>query len=171
MLTSLFAHLAWADEGARAALHAMPEAAPERERAVTIYAHLAAAEHVWLARLEGRPPVHPVWPTLSLASASALAAESAAGLAAYVARCSDAALDAVITYRTSTGQELRSTVRDILLHVALHGSYHRGQLALLARAAGAEPAATDYIVFTRGAPVAARSSADRSAEVPHTTAG
>lgn len=156
MLASLFAHLAWADEAARVALAQMRESAPERERAVALYAHLAAAEHIWLARLEGRSPAHSVWPTLSLDAASALAAESAAGLAAYVARCDDARLSSSVTYRSSAGREMQSTVRDVLIHVALHGSYHRGQLAALARAAGARPATTDYIAFTRDPSAPAR---------------
>lgn len=167
MLASLFAHLRWADERARVALHQMPEAAPERERAVATYAHLAAAEHIWLARLEARAPAYPVWPALSLADASTLAAESAAGLAAYVTRCNAAGLSATIAYRTSAGHEMRSTVRDVLVHVALHGSYHRGQIAWLARAAGAVPTATDYIVFSREASAASLPVTDMSSAAHH----
>jgi uncharacterized damage-inducible protein DinB len=47
-------------------------------------------------------------------------------------------------------------VDDILLHVALHGSYHRGQVALLVREAANKPAPTDYIGFVRGVPAATR---------------
>lgn len=54
---------------------------------------------------------------------------------------------------------MRSAVRDVLLHVALHGSYHRGQLAWLARTAGAVPTATDFIVFSRGAQMRLRALA------------
>jgi uncharacterized damage-inducible protein DinB len=54
----------------------------------------------------------------------------------------------------SAGQAFTSTVEDILLHVCLHGQYHRGQVALLLREAGAAPATTDYIAFARGAPTA-----------------
>jgi uncharacterized damage-inducible protein DinB len=92
-----------------------------------------------------------VWPTLSLAEAGRLATESAAALTAFVGRCDAAALAATVAYRTSKGHEMRSTVQDVLLHVALHGSYHRGQLASLARAGGSVPAATDFIVFSREA--------------------
>jgi len=59
-----------------------------------------------------------------------------------------------IDYRNSAGQAFRSTVEDILLHVALHGTYHRGQIALVIRGGGGEPASTDYIAFIRGAPTA-----------------
>ena len=52
-----------------------------------------------------------------------------------------------ITYRNRAGKEYRNTVGDILAHVALHGSHHRGQLALLVRQGGGVPAGTDYITY------------------------
>ncbi|HEU5359182.1 MAG TPA: DinB family protein, partial [Gemmatimonadales bacterium] len=61
-----------------------------------------------------------------------------------------------VTYRNSAGLEFTSTVEDILLHVALHGAYHRGQVARALREGGAVPNATDYIAFIRGAPAARR---------------
>ncbi len=151
MLSELFDHLAWADARAREALAAMPAGSPQRERALRIHAHLAAAEHVWLSRLEGRVPEHAVWPALEPDAATALARESAARLSAYVRGLGPGDLAREVTYRNSAGQEFLSCVEDVLAQVALHGSYHRGQLALLARDAGAQPAVTDYIVFVRGA--------------------
>lgn len=151
MLIALYDHLAWADARALEALRAMPAGAPETARALTIYAHVAAAAHVWASRLEGRAPAHPVWPTLTLDQATALAAESTAVLRALAARLGPAELAREVSYRTSAGQPFTNTVGDILAHVALHGAYHRGQLALLARQGGGTPAATDYIFYARDA--------------------
>ena len=148
LLPALLDHLAWADARALATIAALDAGAPERAEATRLYAHLAAAAHVWLARIEGRVPAHPVWPALSLDEAAALASESLAGLRAAAAG-SDAALAREVEYRTSAGHPFRTAVTDILAHVALHGSHHRGQLALLARRGGVEPAATDYVVFVR----------------------
>jgi len=64
----------------------------------------------------------------------------------------------VVSDKTSAGHPYEATVEDILLHVPLHGSYHRGQVATLLRQAGSEPVATDYIVFSRDAPAATRAS-------------
>ena len=36
-----------------------------------------------------------------------------------------------------------------VMHMATHGAYHRGQVALLVRDAGADPLATDFIVYMR----------------------
>lgn len=151
--TTLLDHVVWADDRTRQSIAAIDPSRPERSEAERLYAHLAASEHVWLARIEGRVPEHPVWPDLSLDEAGALATASIAGLRRVVTDGSQA-LDRELAYRTSAGAEMRNTVADIVMHVALHGSYHRGQLALLTRQAGAQPAATDYIAFTRGVPVA-----------------
>ena len=37
----------------------------------------------------------------------------------------------------------------MLLHVVLHSSYHRGQVATAVRRDGAAPAVTDYVHATR----------------------
>ena len=150
MLTALFDHMLWADARALDALRAMAPGTPERERAVTLYAHVAAAEHVWLSRLQGRTPAHAVWPALDLEQAAALARESGAALRAFAAALDEAGLAREVSYRNSAGQAFVNSVADILSQVALHGSYHRGQLATLARQGGGTPAATDFIVFARG---------------------
>ena len=61
-----------------------------------------------------------------------------------------------VDYVNSAGQAFRSTVGDMLRHVAQHGAYHRGQIALLLRDDGLVPEPTDYIAFVRGAPAATR---------------
>ena len=147
-LLHLMDHVAWADAQALAAIASIDVARAERAQAARLYAHVAGAEHIWLSRLKGRRPVHPVWPELSLEAAAALARESLAGLRAIA----DAPLEGLardVEYQTTTGQLFRSAAADILSHVALHGSYHRGQIALLTRRGGGAPVATDYIVYAR----------------------
>jgi uncharacterized damage-inducible protein DinB len=63
-----------------------------------------------------------------------------------------------VHYRNSAGDEFDNAIEDILVHVAMHGSYHRGQITMLVRDAGAEPQPTDYIAFVRGAAAATRAS-------------
>jgi uncharacterized damage-inducible protein DinB len=148
MFTALLDHLSWADAQAVTALRALPEGSEERAQATRLYAHLAGAAHIWHARLEGRAPEHPVWPELALDDATALAATSIAGLRA-IASEGDRTFAREVEYRTTSGQPFTNTVADILAHVALHGSYHRGQVALLVRQGGGTPAMTDYIMYVR----------------------
>ena len=54
-----------------------------------------------------------------------------------------------VAYRNSKGEFWTSTVADILSHVVLHASYHRGQIAAAIREAGGTPAYTDFIHAVR----------------------
>lgn len=149
----LVAQMAWADERVILALR---RAARANDRALALYAHVLGAEHVWLTRLEGRDATVAVWPELDLDGCGRLAAENHAAYRRYVSRLSGDDLDRTVHYRNSAGDEFDSTIEDILLQVATHGAYHRGQIALLLRDAGNVPEPTDYIAFVRGAPAATR---------------
>jgi uncharacterized damage-inducible protein DinB len=139
-------HLAWADARTLNALRAMH--APPLD-ALRLYGHLVAAEHVWLARIEGRNPDGPAWPALGLEDCAALAARNHAALALLAQTLSTAELQRTVRYRNSKGDEFVNTVEDIFMHVALHGAYHRGQVARIVRGEGGAPQATDYIFFIR----------------------
>jgi uncharacterized damage-inducible protein DinB len=152
-LQKLVAHLGWADA---LALEALRKARPLDPRAFEIYRHVLGAEDVWLARLEGRTPALAVWPDLSLDECATAARSNLEGLQRYVASLKPADLSRGITYVNSAGNRFTSSVEDILLHLCLHGAYHRGQVALALRVSGAEPAPTDYIAFIRGSPAATR---------------
>ncbi len=152
-LARLADHLAWADAEVLAALRAAHDA-PANAR--EIFAHILGAEEVWLARLHGRPARAPVWPTASLPECAALAADNARDLRAFVAGLAPGDLERTVHYVNSAGRAFDSTIADIILHIMLHGAYHRGQVALLIRSQGGDPAATDYIGFVRGVPAARR---------------
>jgi len=140
----LFAHAAWANGRALAAVRATPGAAD----GLRLLAHLLAAEHVWLSRLRGTPASHPVWPALTADECAALLAENRDGYAALLA---DADLAGSVRYRTTKGVEYETAVTDILTQVTTHGAYHRGQIARAVKAAGGTAAETDFITFARKA--------------------
>jgi len=54
-------------------------------------------------------------------------------------------LSSTISYKNTKGEGWTSVIEDVLLHVTTHSAYHRGQIALNLRAAGLQPAYTDYI--------------------------
>jgi uncharacterized damage-inducible protein DinB len=151
----LVTHLEWAD---KRALESLRSAVSAPAKALEVYAHILGSEHVWLSRINGTPPQIAVWPNLTLEDCARIGAENVAELRKTVTNLTGAALAREITYRNSAGDQFTSTLEDILTHVALHGSYHRGQVASLIRAGGDSPSPTDYIFFTRGSPAATRQS-------------
>jgi uncharacterized damage-inducible protein DinB len=153
-IVSLFGHLRWSDQRALAALRAS-NGQPTQAR--ELFAHVLGAEEVWLARLEGRTPGIPVWPDFDIEQCATWTERSHRNWNRYLERLTSSnQLEEEVAYVNSAGEAFRSTVRDILLQAALHGQYHRGQVALLLRASGFEPATTDYIAMVRGAPAATR---------------
>jgi uncharacterized damage-inducible protein DinB len=146
-------HLEWADKRVLASLRASPHAPP---KALELYAHILGSEHVWLSRMYGTPPQLAVWPSLTLDECERVAPENATQLRKIVDALTADALQRGITYRNSAGDQFTSTLEDILTHVMMHGSYHRGQIASLIRAAGDSPSPTDFIFYARGSPAATR---------------
>lgn len=154
-LHSLFEHIAWADDRALESLRAAPDL-PDADSIRELLSHILGSEHVWLARINGKPAELAVWPRLSLDQCADLARRNQAGYRWLLEQLRQGGVSEPVHYANSAGQEFDTRKDDILLHVALHGSYHRGQIAARLRAAGAEPSPTDYIAFVRGAPAATR---------------
>lgn len=149
----LFAHLKWADARTLVALRRVGSPPP---RAIDLFAHILGATHNWLARIAGRAPAAPVWPSPTVEDCEQLMPNVHAAWDAYLATITDAELARSVHYRNSAGAEFDSRVDDILLHVCLHAQNHRGQINAALRAAGAEPNAVDYIAYIRGVPAATR---------------
>ena len=146
-LVRLYDHLAWADG---LVLDALEKAGEPPERILRLLAHLLGAERIWLMRIRGEDTSKAtVWPANSLAECRAIAGQTSAGYLAFLRTVPENRLDVLIGYRTSKGEPQESRLADILLHVALHGAYHRGQIAALVRSEGQEPAGTDFITFAR----------------------
>lgn len=148
----LWGHALWADEKLLDALRT--DGVPSE--ALREYAHIMGTYEVWLSRLQRRPARAAVWPEASLPKVEVLWNEVKAAYGEFLSALGPADLDRRISYTNSAGREFTSSVGDILMHVALHGQYHRGKVNLLLRGAGLEPVPSDYIAFVRGAPAATR---------------
>jgi uncharacterized damage-inducible protein DinB len=144
-------HCAWADD---LLLGALAAASPAPPLAWREYAHVLGAESVWIDRLSRRTQRYAVWPELSTAEATSLAASLRAEYADYVARLTPEMVDARVPYVNSAGQSFETPASDILLQVFLHGQYHRGKINLMLRQGGLPPVPTDYIAWARGVPAA-----------------
>ena len=153
-LRRLLGHAEWANAQVIAALEQQEVA----DDILELFAHVLGAEEVWLSRLERRKTALAVWPALSKAELGAAAAANAARYRAYIDSLTPDDLTREVSYTNSAGQAFTTPIVDILTHVAMHGSYHRGQVALRMRRDGGTPAPTDFIAFVRGSPAATRQS-------------
>jgi uncharacterized damage-inducible protein DinB len=141
----LFDYDAWANGETLASLRA---AASPPEKARKLLGHIVGTERLWLSRIEGtKTPA--VWPDLSLAECGAGIEEMRGRWARFLEAATPESLSRAIEYTNSKGERWTNRAAEILMHVVLHGSYHRGQIALDLRGAGFEPAYTDYIEAAR----------------------
>jgi uncharacterized damage-inducible protein DinB len=118
-------------------------------KAVRWMGHIVGASALWLARLRQEPPGMAVWPDLDLQACAAGIDRLADRWPRYLETLAPADLEKGVGYRNSLGAYWTSTVGDILTHVAMHGTYHRAQIAAAVREGGREPAYTDFIHAVR----------------------
>lgn len=137
------AFMKWADERM---LAAVAEHMPEQ---ISVLNHIYLGEAVWLGRMKGQESLmithlsapagmaelQQAWPQMHqdwLAWANALAS-----------------WDTIIPHRNLQGDLFQMPAWQIVLHLVNHGSFHRGQVAAMLRAAGFAPPATDLIIYYR----------------------
>ena len=112
-------------------------------------AHLYGADWVWLERWHGRSPralpAAQQVPTLDALRAKWREVED--GHAAFVRGVSEERMEEKLTYVNFAGETWTYPLGEALLHVANHGTYHRGQVATLLRQLGKAPISTDYLRF------------------------
>lgn len=123
------------------------------------FAHLVAAEWVWLRRWKGENPrTFPDWmadPSLESLRACLAAVQSERD--AYLATLADDDLNGEVSYALMSGVARTGRLATLFLHVVNHSSFHRGQLVTLLRQAGATPPASDLVMYVREQEDAARS--------------
>lgn len=123
---------------------------PEYQKAVDLLAHLVAARNMWLYRLGyGNQPLE-LFPTAtSISELPELLDRMQLSWQTYFENLTDAELARRFEYASYDGPRFSNTVEDVLTQLYGHSLYHRGQIAMLLRLIGAEPAATDFIYWTR----------------------
>jgi uncharacterized damage-inducible protein DinB len=146
----------WADEIMLAALLKVPSDKASADTGSSFKSmldtlnHVYLAELVWFQRIQGEqkrladltapadagalaqawPELHKNWLDWAVGSGS----EGLAG---------------PFTYRNNAGVEATMPYWQVVMHVANHGSYHRGQVATMLRQAGLTPPGTDLLIYYR----------------------
>ena len=146
-IRQLLAYGGWANARIIAALGSAPR---PHQKALHLLAHLLVSETIWLLRLKGEDTstINKL-PELSCAECKNLANENQKEYAGLLGSLSEDDLRSLVTYMNYKGKEFHTPVGDILMHVALHGTYHRGQIAIAMRGEGGLPVDTDFITFVR----------------------
>jgi uncharacterized damage-inducible protein DinB len=111
--------------------------------------HVMSADWIWLERWRGISPKAMLsaadFPTIASLRARWMAIESQR--AEFVSNVTQESAEKIITYVNTKGETWRYPLWQMLVHVVNHSTYHRGQVTTMLRQLGAEPAATDFLLF------------------------
>jgi len=111
--------------------------------------HILAAEWIWLRRWQGESPKALLNPAdfPDLAALRAKWMEVELEQMAFVNNLTDERLGMPVSYINTKGKTWTYSLWQMLQHVVNHSTYHRGQVTTMLRQLGAEPAATDFLLF------------------------
>jgi uncharacterized damage-inducible protein DinB len=115
-------------------------------------AHIAGAQEVWLSRWVSGRNARPLLEAQALESLDDVRAameESHAGLRDLVAELTEDRLDEDLAYTPSSGGHQRRPLWQLMVHVANHGTYHRGEAAMALTALGHSPGDLDFSFWVR----------------------
>lgn len=119
-------------------------------RASQILAHILTTEQEYFERLYGKDSTgFNFFPELTVAECGELSRSVAEKFEKLLRGFTDEGLDLVTKYRTSEGTLYENTFRELLTHVLLHSSIHRGNIMLKLRESGIAPPQIDYIIYLR----------------------
>ena len=122
----------------------------EFRQAVYLMGHIVAARRMWLFRFGVVKENVELFPgETRLDELPAQIEEMETLWSQYLSQLNDAELARVFEYQSYEGQRFRNTIEEILTQLFGHSWYHRGQIAMLLRSIGAEPAVTDFVFWAR----------------------
>jgi uncharacterized damage-inducible protein DinB len=113
-------------------------------------AHVAGAQVVWLSRWHtgaNRTPLADIHAITSIDNIRGLFDDSHSALREFTASLSEQRLDSMLAYADSRGNQDERVLWQLMVHVANHGTYHRGEVAMALTALGHSPGDLDYRHF------------------------
>ncbi|HTE83543.1 MAG TPA: DinB family protein [Dehalococcoidia bacterium] len=153
-LRSMYRFNTWANENLRQGIEGADEALVQRPldmwfgSAFNVLAHLCAGEAIWLARLrDGETPAR----LLTAADFPGLQAMLQAWRRLdsewedYVKTLTNDILDSTVSWRRQEGETFTNQLWQPVLHVAFHGTEHRGHASVALTALGIEHGPQDFL--------------------------
>lgn len=126
-------------------LDAVERSPAPRYKAQLIMTHVLNAYRLWHDRMAGKKSSTAPWDEHSSEECRKMLSDLESDYSTIFA---DPPSESV-AYTNTRGVAFENTCADILQHLILHSAYHRGQVNMLIRQAGGEPAMVDYIVYVR----------------------
>jgi uncharacterized damage-inducible protein DinB len=118
------------------------------DKILSLMSHVLAAQLIWLHRITLLPmPDYELWKQYPLEQLISMSEEASTRWLQYIEAHEN--FDQLLRYHNYIGHSYENKVEQIMIHLVNHGTYHRGQVAMLMRERGYEPVNTDYITYDR----------------------
>jgi uncharacterized damage-inducible protein DinB len=115
---------------------------------LSVFGHLMAANFIWLNRIKDLPKSkYELWGNYDLVELRTMVEEADRLWMNFLHE--HESFDRIMKYRNYVGDYFENNVQQIMIHLVNHGTYHRGQVALLLRQKDYEPVNTDFITYDR----------------------
>jgi uncharacterized damage-inducible protein DinB len=140
-----YSYNAWAN---RRIINGLERQSVSDEKILSIMGHLVSANFIWLNRIKDLPKSnYELWGKYDVPVLKQMVEAADDQWMSFLREHED--FDRVLKYRNYVGDYFENNVQQIMIHLVNHGSYHRGQVAMLLRQKGFEPINTDYITYDR----------------------
>jgi uncharacterized damage-inducible protein DinB len=114
-----------------------------------LLSHIISAQRIWLNRvLEKEIAIDP-WQVLTQKELAPQSTPVTADWINLLEGLHEKDFERRIEYKNLKGEKFSNTIKDIVVHVINHSTYHRAQIAQLVRQSGGTPAKIDYIIYQR----------------------
>lgn len=115
------------------------------DRTLELFCHILAVSSIWLSRAKGEPENTKRFDLYTLQECATRNDQMLTDWLEYINN-TPGLEEKVMTF-TLLGQPSSMSVMDCINHVAIHGSYHRGQIVNLLKGQVEQLPMTDYVLF------------------------
>lgn len=114
-----------------------------------VLVHMMAAEWIWLRRLQGQSPKSLLSPDEfpTIESVRTRWSTISGNLFAFIREQTGRSLVQEVNYRSTEGRGYTLAVWQVLVHVANHGTHHRGELAAMFALMGVPHEEEDWVFY------------------------
>jgi uncharacterized damage-inducible protein DinB len=118
------------------------------EKTLNLMSHTITAQRIWYSRIANKEvEVGGLFETYSLPYLEQISKVSTTEWLSLINASIN--YNEKISYTNTKGDKFENITSDIMAHVVNHASYHRGQVNMILRESGIEPANTDFIAYAR----------------------
>jgi uncharacterized damage-inducible protein DinB len=150
MLKDHFVHLfKYNDWATRQTAESIMNLKKKNRKSEELLSHIISAQKIWLNRILGKGIVIDPWQMLTQKELVPQSTPVTADWINLLEGLRENDFERRIEYSNMRGEKFANTIKDIVVHVINHSTYHRAQIAQLVKQSGGEPAKTDYIVYQR----------------------